>query len=78
LEGLQFVDGIHALIANTPIDFAHRIRVCLDSVSTRKSLGFRARQFVEKNYSWDLCVKQLEITLLEVTKAEKSSHAHRD
>lgn len=71
LEGLEFIDKVNALIADSPAELADQIQVCLNSVVTRNSLGANARIFVEENYSWDISANLLENTLLKVINYRK-------
>jgi sugar transferase (PEP-CTERM/EpsH1 system associated) len=64
LEGLNFLDKIHALIADAPSNVAEQILFCLNSESARNSLGFQARKFVEENYNWDFCTNSMENVLV--------------
>jgi glycosyltransferase involved in cell wall biosynthesis len=51
-EGLDVIDGVHLLIADTPEDFARKTILLLCDDQLRTKLSFQARELVEKRYSW--------------------------
>ncbi len=66
LEGLEFVDRKHILIADTPNEFAEQVIACLNSAILRESLGSQARKFVEENYNWAHLTDKMEDLLKSV------------
>jgi glycosyltransferase involved in cell wall biosynthesis len=59
-EGIKANHDEHLLIADTPDLFATSVIRLLASPSTRSELGKKARHLVETNYTWDVCIRQLE------------------
>jgi glycosyltransferase involved in cell wall biosynthesis len=51
-EGLDIVNGEHALIADTPGDFAAGIVRLMKEPTLREKLACNARRLVEEKYSW--------------------------
>lgn len=52
-EGLNVVDGEHLLIADSPLEFADKIKSLLLDGRLRRSIAERARRFVEKHHDWE-------------------------
>ena len=52
-EGLNVVDGEHLMIADSPLEFADKIKSLLLDGDLRRSITDRARRFVEKNHDWE-------------------------
>jgi glycosyltransferase involved in cell wall biosynthesis len=51
-EGLEVVNGEHALIADTPGDFAAQIVRLMKEPTLREKLACNARRLVEEKYDW--------------------------
>lgn len=51
-EGLRLTDGVHALIADSPQDFARAMTRVLSDAELASSLGEAGRRLVEEEYSW--------------------------
>lgn len=52
-EGIALRDGEHALLADSPQDFAAAIERLLDDRALRLRLGSNARRLAEQEYGWD-------------------------
>lgn len=52
-EGLDARHGENILIADTPAEFAERVKQVLEEPRLRQQLGAEARRTVEDRYSWD-------------------------
>jgi polysaccharide biosynthesis protein PslH len=52
-EGIALQDGINALLADTPEDFAAAVCRLLENRGLRQRLGQAARELVESKYGWD-------------------------
>lgn len=59
-EGLEVVHKEHMLIADSPEAFASAVSSVLGDFGLRKTMVGRARKLVEKRYSWEVLVKQME------------------
>ncbi|MEA3407085.1 MAG: glycosyltransferase [Chloroflexota bacterium] len=58
-EGIPLISGTHALLADTPTDFAQAVRSLLDDPRRRQSLGNAAREFALQRYDWRQIVPRL-------------------
>jgi len=65
-EGLDVVDGIHLLVADTPEQFAEKTLLLLKDHNLRQRIGEAARKLVVDHYDWDVLARQLLQTYLEV------------
>ncbi len=54
VEGLNLIEGVHYLRAETGEDFVNKIRLLESNDLLCKKLASNGRNFVEKNYSWDI------------------------
>lgn len=52
MEGIEAVEGVQALIADSPSDFAGRVVELLESRKDRCLLGAAARRLAEERYAW--------------------------
>lgn len=52
-EGIALRDGEHALLGDTPQEFAAAVVRLLDDPALRRRLGQAARRLVERDYGWD-------------------------
>ncbi len=60
--GLGVEPGNELLVAETPAEFVSGIELLLDNVNLRDELIKSGREYVEKNHSWAVCVRQLVAT----------------
>jgi len=61
-EGLEVVNGVHLLIADSPDEFAHQVTRLLSDAGLWNRIAMAARRRVEKRYDWPiLAQKQLKI-----------------
>lgn len=58
-EGLEVVDGVHLLIADTPRAFADCLIRLLTEASPRIALALAARRLVETRYDWEVIGERL-------------------
>jgi sugar transferase (PEP-CTERM/EpsH1 system associated) len=58
-EGIELVDGEHALLADTPGAFAEAALRLLHDEALRQRLGRQARAFAEEHYDWRQIVPRL-------------------
>jgi polysaccharide biosynthesis protein PslH len=65
-EGLDVIDGVHIMIADTAPAFAERIERLLDDAALRKKLGEEGRKLVGERYRWDTLAGKLEKYLADV------------
>ncbi len=68
-EGLDVVPGEHVLSASTAQGFADSIVDLLSRRQRRVEIGRKARELVERRYSWQTAGDQLDV-LLQMTAAE--------
>jgi glycosyltransferase involved in cell wall biosynthesis len=59
-EGLEARHGEHLLIADSPADFSSSVRTVIEDLGLRKKLVHNARTLVEKKYSWEKIVAEME------------------
>jgi polysaccharide biosynthesis protein PslH len=59
-EGLQVTHGEDILIADGPHDFARNVIRALDNEALRRQLGTAGRNLVERYYSWEVIICELE------------------
>jgi polysaccharide biosynthesis protein PslH len=52
-EGIALQDGVNALLADTPADFAAAVCRLLQDRALRQRLGRAARELVEREYGWN-------------------------
>jgi glycosyltransferase involved in cell wall biosynthesis len=62
-EGLDLVPGTHAIVAETPEDFAHGILELLGNPQRRRELAQAGRTLVEQRYDWDQLAEGFERVL---------------
>ncbi len=58
IHGLELEDGKDLIVANSPEDIAAAITRLLDNPGERAALERRARETVERRYSWDAIAEQ--------------------
>lgn len=59
-EGLDIVHGTHALLADTPEEFAAHVETLLADPALAQRIGAAARELAVERYSWTAVVKTLE------------------
>ncbi len=59
-DGIPVEDGLHLALADSPRDFAWRIKQLLNDPEQAAAMGRRGRAFIRRHYSWDVIVPQLE------------------
>jgi len=60
IGGLRVTHGQDIMVANKPTEFARRVIELLSNHELRQKISRNARRLVEKNYSWDSSIQQLE------------------
>jgi glycosyltransferase involved in cell wall biosynthesis len=60
VEGLDLVDGVHYLRAETPEDFVHQVRRIESDQPLRERLARAGRALVEDVYSWSVIGDRLD------------------
>ena len=53
LEGLDYKDGENIIVVNNDNEFIDKIKTLLNDLNLRKRISKKAREFVEKEYSWE-------------------------
>jgi sugar transferase (PEP-CTERM/EpsH1 system associated) len=71
LKAIQATPGENIIVANEPAEFAHRVVELLKNPSLRQRLATNARQLIEKKYTWEISVRQLE----RIYEAAITAHA---
>jgi len=77
-EGLGLVDNVHALLADTPKEFAHAVGRLLEDRELRMRLGHAARDHARVNFGWSEVGSRLTgvyTELLDNTARLKSKRA---
>ena len=69
-EGLDVIDGVHLLIADTPEEFARETIRLLREPKLRSTLAANARRLVVENYDWQQIGDRF-VQLIEQTVATK-------
>jgi len=59
-EGIEAVDGEHVFLAETPDEFCKKIQILFRDSLLRKTMGEKARRFVEERYAFDNVINLLE------------------
>ncbi len=59
-EGLNFRNGEHLLLADTPSDFAQAVSRLLDSCADRTRIGAAGRRLYEECYTWPVAWESLQ------------------
>lgn len=75
-EGLDIVHGTHALLADTPEEFATHVEALLADPSLAQRIGAAARELAVERYSWTAVVKTLEEFYLRL-REERAERAAR-
>jgi glycosyltransferase involved in cell wall biosynthesis len=65
-EGLEARHGEHFLIADSPKEFVENIRLLIENVELRRSLGIKAREYVLEHHDINRGIELLEEYLLRV------------
>ena len=69
VEGLDAVDGTHAIIANNPAEFAEGVAKVLGDMRLYESLRKHAYSLVKAKFSWSSIASQLEVMYRSLRKA---------
>lgn len=59
LEGLGFKDGEHIVVSRNADELADKIKMLLNDLDLRKRISKKAREYVEKEYSWEVIGRKL-------------------
>ena len=59
-EGIGLTPGEHALVADTPTEFADAVTRLLTDAQERQRIGSAGRKLVESAYSWPLILRSLD------------------
>lgn len=59
-EGVGVTNGEHLLVADSPEEFASAVQRVIEDDNLRNSMTQNAREFVERNYSWEMLVEEME------------------
>jgi glycosyltransferase involved in cell wall biosynthesis len=59
-EGLRVTNGENILVADTPEEFADKVKLLLETEELQRKLGRAARALVEGEYSWERIGRQLQ------------------
>jgi glycosyltransferase involved in cell wall biosynthesis len=71
IEGLDFEDGIHVLVAHNAREYAEKVRQAIDETGeAHQQMGARARLLVKDRYSWTAFGRQLESLMLSTVGLE--------
>lgn len=70
-QGIDIEDGTHALLADSPHEFATAVERLLADSALGRRLGKNARQLVTMNYSWKSLASTLDSWLQELVAARK-------
>jgi glycosyltransferase involved in cell wall biosynthesis len=60
VDAIGAESGKHCLVANSPEEFAEAVIRLLDDPKLASNITVNAREFVEKNYRWDIVGAQLQ------------------
>jgi glycosyltransferase involved in cell wall biosynthesis len=74
-QGLDIQDGVHALIADSPQEFATAVSRLISDEALRSRLGRNARQLVVRCYSWTSLVERLDAWLQELVASRNRQSA---
>lgn len=67
-EGLEVIDGVHLLIADSPEPFAEKILRLLQDKNLQESLTRHARVLAEERYDWEVIAAKLMRVYAEVAE----------
>jgi len=76
LGGIQATPGEDIIMANEPAEFAHQVIELLNNPSLRQRVAVKARQLIEKKYTWEISVRQLERIYEAAIMAHALRHKH--
>jgi glycosyltransferase involved in cell wall biosynthesis len=71
-EGLAVSDGVHLLLADTPVEFASRVAELLATPEEGRRLGENGRRLVVDRYSWDRAAEALESAWQHVCESRRT------
>lgn len=72
-EGIGLCDGVDALLADTPEDFAAAVCRLLDDRPLRMRLGAAARQRAEQHFGWEAIGTRLRAVYSDLLEARQAS-----
>jgi glycosyltransferase involved in cell wall biosynthesis len=58
-EGIDVISGENILIADDPEEFARKVVFLLNHEEIAKEMGEKARELIEKKYSWDIIAENI-------------------
>lgn len=67
-EGIEGLDGVHYLVANTPKEFSEATVRLLRSSAERKKLEVNARKLAEDKYDWAIIMAKLNNQYIQTEK----------
>jgi len=76
LGAIQATPGEDIIMANEPAEFAHQVIELLSNPSLRQKLAVNARRLIEKKYTWEISVQQLERIYEAAIMAHALRHKH--
>lgn len=71
-EGINAEHGVTALVTDSPEEFVQAISSLLDSESMRQSIGNAARDFVDRNFSWEAAFASIDTVISHLTTTPKN------
>jgi glycosyltransferase involved in cell wall biosynthesis len=71
-EGIGGTPGVHLLVADTPAEFADAVISLARDPAKAAAMGRKAREFVERGWSWEYWFDQLERHLEKVVHSRAS------
>jgi len=66
VEGIEVNPGQEILVSNSSSDFAQKVTELIQNRALRRSISLNARRLVEKKYTWEITLNQLEHIITEV------------
>ena len=65
-EGLDVVDNVNVMLADTPVEFANKIKILHENDELRRTIGNNARELVEDRYAFAGIGKKLSDLYLDL------------
>lgn len=78
LQGIDAVDGVHALVATDAASISQHIITLLGDADLRRRLAHNARQLMERTHTWEVVGQQLDDVLAPYGLDPNYSDAWRD
>ena len=66
VEGIEVNPGQEILVSNSSSDFAQKVTELIQNRALRRSISLNARRLVEKKYTWEITLNQLDHIITEV------------